>query len=39
VTASDNDAPIEPAGGFAVDLALPDEIDSAAKEADQEARP
>jgi|GEM_PF-1068879 len=30
---------IEAAGGFGVDLALPDEIDSAAKEADQEARP
>jgi len=30
---------IEAAGGFGVDLALPDEMDSAAKEADQEAPP
>jgi hypothetical protein len=30
---------IEATGGFAVDLALPDEIEGAAKEADQEAPP
>ena len=30
---------IEASGGFAVDLALPDEIEGAAKEADQEAPP